>query len=133
MKTYRYLYYKLYYLWLKKKDEPENAHINAVITMTFLEYTNIFSIALIILIATKKRIIILPEFNSNTKIWFVLVIIFTGIFNYFYLARKRKHNKIIEEFNSEGLKQSKRDYAVTILYIIFSLLIPLYIFLFTKP
>ncbi|MBL4561496.1 MAG: hypothetical protein JKX79_11000 [Labilibaculum sp.] len=29
MDIYRYFYYKLYCIWLKKKDEPENAPINA--------------------------------------------------------------------------------------------------------
>ena len=133
MKTYRYLYYKLYCIWLKKKDEPENAHINAVITITFLLYVNIMSIPLILLAASKNEIINLPENNFNAKVWIAVILVVAGIFNYFILARKRQHNKIIEEFKSESEGKSKKGIAYTILYMIVSFGIPLYIFFFTTP
>jgi hypothetical protein len=133
MKTYRYLYYKLYCIWLKKKDEPENAHINAVITITFLLYVNIMSIPLILLAASKNEIINLPESNFNAKVWIAVILVVAGIFNYFILARKRQHNKIIEEFKSESEGKRKKGITYTILYMIVSLGIPLYIFFFTTP
>ena len=131
MKTYRYLYYKLYCIWLKKKDEPENAHINAVITITFLLYVNIMSIQLILLAASKNEIINLPENNFNAKVWIAVILVVAGIFNYFILARKRQHNKIIEEFKSESEGKRKKGINYTILYMIVSFGIPLYIFFFT--
>lgn len=133
MKFYRYLYFNLYQLWLKKKDEPENAHINSVITITFLLYVNIMSIPLISLAASKKEIINLPQVNVNVKIWIAVILVSVGIFNYLLLARKRQHNKIIEEFKSESEKKRKKGMAYTIFYLIVSFGIPLYIFFFTNP
>ena len=133
MKTYRYLYYNLYRIWLKKKDEPKNAHINAVITITFLLYVNIMSIPLILLAASKNEIINLPESNFNVKVWIAVILVVAGIFNYFILARKRQHNKIIEEFKSKSEEKRKKGKTYTILYIIVSFSIPLYIFFFTTP
>ncbi|MDG5801076.1 hypothetical protein QA597_11975 [Marinilabiliaceae bacterium ANBcel2] len=133
MKFYRYLYFNLYQLWLKKKDEPENAHINAVITISFLLYVNIISIPLIFLAASKNEIINLPQMNVNAKIWIAVILVSAGIFNYFLLARKRQHNKIIEEFKSESKERRKKGTAYTIFYLIVSFLIPLYIFFFTTP
>lgn len=131
MKFYRYLYFNLYQLWLKKKDEPENAHINSVITITFLLYVNIMSIPLISLAASKREIINLPK--VNVKIWIAVILVSVGIFNYFLLARKRQHNRIIEEFKSESEKKRKKGMAYTIFYLIVSFGIPLYIFFFTTP
>lgn len=133
MKVYRYLYFKLYCIWLKKKDEPENAHINAVITITFLLYVNILSIPLIFLAASKNEIINLPESNFNVKILIVFILIVAGIINYFLLARKEQHNKVIEEFKSESNEKRKIGMAYTVLYLVVSLGIPLYIFFFTTP
>lgn len=133
MKTYRYLYYKLYCIWLKKRDEPENAHINAVITITFLLYVNIISIPLILMAVYKNEIINLPEINFNVKVWIAVILVGVGIFNYFILARKRQHNKIIEEYKPESKENRKKGMAYTILYLIVSFAIPLYIFFFTIP
>ena len=65
MKTYRYLYYKLYCIWLKKKDEVENSRINAVLTLTFSLYINIINISLILLVLLKTEIIKLSEIDAN--------------------------------------------------------------------
>lgn len=133
MKLYRYLYYKLYCIWLRKKDEPENAHINAVITITFLIYVNIISIPLVWLAAFKSEVINLPEVNIEVKIWIVGLLVVTGLLNYFILARKKKHKIIVGKFNKESDKQRKKGLFYTWLYIVISLGIPLYIFFFTTP
>jgi hypothetical protein len=133
MNSYRYLYYKLYCIWLKKKDEPENAAINAVITLTFLLYVNLFSIPLLVMAIYKKDFINLPEINLNRSVWLSVILIGTGILNYFSLARKRQHDKIFEEFKMESKGKSKKGIIYTLLYLTISLGIPLYIFLFTSP
>ena len=133
MKLYWYLYYKLYCIWLRKKDEPENAHINAVITITFLIYVNIISITLVWLAAFKSEVINLPEVNTEVKIWIAGLLVVTGLLNYFILARKKKHKIIVEKFNKESDKQRKKGLFYTWLYIVISLGIPLYIFFFTTP
>lgn len=133
MKTYRYLYYNLYRLWLRKKDESENAHINAVITITFLLYVNIMSIPLILIAANKNEIINLPEINLKVKIWIASALIGVGILNYFLLALKTQHHKIVEEFNLKSEGKRKKGIVYTVLYLVISFGIPLYIFLFTTP
>jgi hypothetical protein len=123
----------LYCIWLKKKDEPENAAINAVITLTFLLYVNLFSIPLLVMAIYKKDFINLPEINLNRSVWLSVILIGTGILNYFSLARKRQHDKIFEEFKMESKGKSKKGIIYTLLYLTISLGIPLYIFLFTSP
>ncbi len=133
MKTYRCLYYNLYRIWLKKKDEPENAHINAVITISFLLYVNMMSIPLALVAIFKNEVINLPEINMEVKVWIVTFLIGVGIFNYILLGRKKKHNKIVEEFKVESERKKKNGFYFTVLYLVISLSIPLYIFFFTTP
>ncbi|WP_282036655.1 hypothetical protein [Saccharicrinis aurantiacus] len=133
MKIYRYLYYNLFLLWLKKKDEPENAHINAVITITFLLYTNLMSIPLSLVAIFKNEIIAIPEINTNVKIWIAIFLIGVGILNYMLLGRKREHNKIVTEFMASSKRIKRNSFYYTLLYIVTSLSIPFYIFFFTTP
>lgn len=133
MKTYRYLYYQLYRIWLKKKDEVENARINAVLTLTFSLCINIINIPLILLVLLKTEIIRLSEIDANEYIFIPIVFLVGGIFNYLLLARKKQHKKIIEEFKSECEAKRKRGMMFTILYLVMSIGIPLYIAFFTTP
>ncbi len=133
MKTYRYLYYKLYCIWLKKKDEVENARINAVMILTFTLYANFMNILLIILVLTKKDILKLTEINADMRIVIPAILVTGGIINYLLLARKKPHEKIIEEFKSESEAKRKRGMMFTILYLIMSYGIPLYIAFFITP
>jgi beta-lactamase regulating signal transducer with metallopeptidase domain len=91
------------------------------------------SIPLVIMAVYKYEIINLPEINFNVKIWIVGVLIGTGILNYFLLARKKQHVKIVEEFKLEREEKRKKGMLYAVLYLIISLGIPLYIFLFTIP
>ena len=106
MKIYRYLYYNLFRFWLRKKDESESAHINAVITITFSLYVNIMSLPLILFATNKYVIFNLPDININVKIWIVSLLLGVGILNYILLARKQQHDKIIEEFKFEDNRNS---------------------------
>ena len=133
MRVYRYLYYNLFSIWLKKKDEYENARINAVITITFLIYVNAFSIPLVFLAISKNEIVNLPENNLSTLIWIAVFLLFVGVLNYFSLARKECHNRIIDEFKAESQVKRKKGLILTTLYLIISFSIPLIIFFFTTP
>lgn len=133
MKTYRYLYYKLYCIWLKKKDEVENARINAVLILTFSFYINIINISLILLVLLKTEIIKLSEIDANEYIFIPIIFIASVTINYLLLARKKQHEKIIEEFKSESEAKRKRGMLYTILYLIVSFGTPLYIAFFTTP
>ena len=133
MKTYRYLYYKLYCIWLKKKDEVENARINAVLILTFSFYINIINISLILLVLLKTEIIKLSEIDANEYFFIPIIFIASVTINYLLLARKKQHEKIIEEFKSESEAKRKRGMLYTILYLIVSFGTPLYIAFFTTP
>lgn len=89
MEIYKYLYYNLYLLWLKKKDEPENAHINAVITLTFFLYVNIMSIPLLLMAIFREEIIALPNLTSDIK-YIIVSFIITGAIKLFVLRKKTK-------------------------------------------
>lgn len=131
MKTYEYLYYKLFCIWLKKKDEPENAYINAVITISFLVCLNILSIPLILMALFGKDIITIPELPDK---WIIFTIVIGyGISQYFLLAHKKKYIKIIEKYKDETELKRKRGLLYSWIYIIISIGIPIYIFFFTIP
>lgn len=131
MRLYKYLYYKLFCLWLRKKDEPENAYINAVISIAFLTCINIVSIPLVLMAVFGKDVITMPQL-PNRWIIFTVVIAY-GVLQYFLLAHKKKYLKIAEEFKNETEEQSKKGTLYTLLYVIISIGIPLYIFFFTVP
>ncbi len=128
MKIYKRLYYNLYCIWLKKNDESENAHINAVITITFSLYVNIMNVLLIIFLMNKKDMLDLPELDSNVMLFIGVFLVAVGIFNYVLLGRKEQHNKIIEEFESE--KDNKDGLYFTLLYILISFGMPFFILFF---
>ncbi len=132
MKTYRYLYYNLFRLWLRKKDESENARINAIITITFLSYVNIMNMPLILFAVNKYVIFDLPDININVKVWIVSLLFATGILNYVLLARKQRHTRIIDEFKLEDNHKRKKGIVLTVFYLIISLVIPLFILLSAK-
>ncbi|WP_313381502.1 hypothetical protein [Proteiniphilum saccharofermentans] len=111
----------------------ENARINAVMILTFTLYANFMNILLIILVLTKKDILKLTEINADMRIVIPAILVTGGIINYLLLARKKPHEKIIEEFKSESEAKRKRGMMFTILYLIMSYGIPLYIAFFITP
>lgn len=130
---YRYIFYKCYCLWLKKKDEPENAHINAVLSLTFLVYLNLIDIPYISFAILKKDIFHLPHTSFTIKIIICIVMIGIGLLNYFLLAYKKKYLKIVEEFNSESEEQRERGILFVWIYAIITIGIPLFILFFIHP
>jgi len=133
MKVYKCLYYNLYKMWLKKKDEPQNARINAVMTITILLYVNIISVPLVALAFYKKEIIHLPDISMKVKLCIATCLIVIGILNFVLLGRKKQHNKIVKKFKAIEKNNKQNGYYFTIMYLIISLGIPLYVFLFTTP
>jgi len=132
MRFYRLLYYNLFKIWLKRKNEVNIAHINSVISITLLVCVNLLSIPLILMALFNLKLSFLPEADLSMKINLAVGMITLGIINYFILGRKKQHIKIVKEFSSY-----KEDYGktklYTIIYITITLLIPLYILLFTSP
>jgi hypothetical protein len=74
----------------------------------------------------------LPEADLSMKINLAVGMITLGIINYFILGRKKQHIKIVKEFSSYKENYGKTK-LYTIIYITITLLIPLYILLFTSP
>ncbi len=131
MKTYKYLYYKLCCIYQGKKDEQGNAHINAVILISFLILSNIVTIPLTLMAIFGKDIIATPTLPQNWIIF--LFAIAYGISQYFFLAHKKKYVKIVSEFKDENEEQRKSGLLYTWIYIVASFGIPIYILLFTIP
>ena len=131
METYKYLYYRLFCIWLNKKDEAENAYINAVITISLLVCLNILSIPLVIMAFFGKDIITIPELPEK---WIIFIIVIAyGLSQYFLLAHKKKYINIINKYKDETEKERKKGLFYTWSYIITSIGIPIYIFFFTIP
>ncbi len=126
MDIYQYLYYRLYCIWLKKKDEVENTHINAVITISLLVCLNILSIPLILMAVFGKDIITIPELPPK---WILFIIVIGyGISQYFLLAYKKKYLKIVVKYKNEPDLKRKHGKLFCWIYIIISIGIPIYIF-----
>ena len=130
MKIYRYIYYKCYCLWLKKKDEPENAHINAVMSITILIYMNLLDFLFIFSTIFKDVKLKLTVVSTNVKIVICTIMISFGLLNYFLLAYKKKYLKLIEEFKDETEKQRKRGTIYVWIYAIVTIGIPFFILFF---
>lgn len=131
MRAYRYLYYRLFRIWQKKNNERNAAHINAIITISFLVCINVVSIPLVLVAVIGKDIFTFPEINRKWPI-FLAVILF-GVIQYYLLAHKNKHLQIVKEFEGETDNQRQRSAFFTWIYMILSIGIPLYIFFFTTP
>lgn len=131
MRLYKYLYYKLYCLWLKKKDETESAYINAVISISLLLGFNIASIPMILMAIFGKDSIPFPELPSKWILY--LIVIAFGVSQYFLLAHKKKYLKIVDEFKKETESQSRKGFLYTWIYIVITIGIPFYIVIFATP
>lgn len=130
MKYYEFLFYNFIKLWKKKKDEVENAPINAIITITFFTYLNLITLLLIIFSVFGRVIFDFQDFNKWNIIYFLIGL---GIINYIILMRKGKYKKIVNRFNKLDFKLQKVGYRFTIAYLIASLLLPFTIMIFTIP
>lgn len=131
MKTYRYLYYRLFCIWQKKRNERNIAHINAIISVSFLVCINVVSIPLVLMALLGSDIFSFPEMNRKWPIF--LVVVFFGIIQYYLLVHNKKHLQIVKEFEDETDVQRQRSIFYTWLYMLLSIGIPLYIFFFTTP
>lgn len=131
MRTYKYLYYKLYCIYQRKKDGQGNAHINAVILISFLVLSNIVTIPLTLMAIFGKDIIALPTLPQNWIIF--LFAIAYGVSQYFFLVHNKKYVKIVNEFKDENEEESKSGLLYAWVYIVASFGIPIYILLFTIP
>ena len=127
MRTYKYLYYKLYCIWQRKKNESENARINAVISITFLLCLNIVSIPLVGIAILGHEAINLPNLPERWILF--LAVIASGVGQYFLLAHNKRHLKTAREFGGESELKRKKGLTYTWIYIIISIGLPL-LFLF---
>jgi len=91
------------------------------------------SIPLILMSVFRDEIIDLPELSNNMKIPIIAGLILVGVINYFLFAHKTKHKRVLEQYLEISDNRKKRGIIVTVVYLIISLAIPLYISLFTSP
>jgi len=136
MKTYRYIYYNLVLLLLRKKENPDDAKINAMLLISLLVFINFLNVFSIIVVASKKNLINLSYFNLaefmyDIKLWGVGFFLSLVVYNYFFLARKIIFSEIIKEFEGKSEIDKKKGMVRTVFLLIISFGLPLFIAFFT--
>lgn len=122
MKTYRYLYYRLFCKFQKSKNHRDIAKSSAISFITLLNCINIITIPFVINDIANKEIIQFPNLTSpRIKAYVILFFFILSFFNYFILCFRKKHNDINEEFKNESSAEKKVGSLNIILYIFVSL------------
>jgi hypothetical protein len=132
MKLYYHLYFCLFLIWSKKKNEQSSAKINAIITLTFLLYCNVLTVPLLYMHIFRASLFHIGEVTLNVKFIIAFLLIAGGIFNYFFLC-KYKHLQIENLFYSKTDKIRKIAVFFTYIYLFASFLIPIYILFNATP
>jgi phosphatidylglycerophosphate synthase len=127
MRFYRYLYYKFFRFWQKSKRDGDMAEIRAASTMSLTFTMLVGGIMLLQVILFKEHFDFGVIINDKTKIMGVVITVFFGIFNWFFLAREKPHNAIVAEFENETEEQRKRGTLVAIVFLTVSLASPIVI------
>lgn len=118
----KYLYYKLYKLFVKlngKEDLPEYTAMLGVGTLMFFNLLSTISILNVIHPITLFLEVSRAKFFIFAGIPYVLILYFVFIFN-------GKYKSIIKEFMSESEEQRKRGRRNVILYMAASLLLVIF-------
>jgi hypothetical protein len=129
MKIYRYLYYKFFCLWHKKKSEQDIAPMNAASTITLTFTALLFGIIYQLIILLRGFVDFKIIFIEENRNWLYFLAITYSFINWFFLAREKRHQKIIEEFKNETEKQRRRGMVAAKIFIVISLGAPFTIFL----
>lgn len=123
-KSFKYLYYKLYKLFVRingKDDIPEYTAMFAVGTLFFC---NLFAIVSVVNVFS-------PFWNYpdiSRGRFFIYLIPYTLIF-YFTLVFNGKYKKIINEFEIENEERRKKGRLNIVIYIALSLLLLIFAFI----
>jgi Ca2+/Na+ antiporter len=131
MEYYKYLYYNLFCLWLKRKGEKGVAHLYAFLSITLLIVFNLASIPMVLIVIFGKENIYFPELPSREVLY--ILVLFYGLVQYLILVYNKKHKKIIERFENQNNSISDRKQGVitTWTYIIVTISIPFVMILIT--
>lgn len=114
MSFYDKLYYRLLILWSFKKNEAENAPINAVITISLMIYFNLLTLAILI------REIPLSSFIQDRVVFFSSLIGW-GLVNAYIFLRRSKREFFRDAFNKDNENNKRRLANHGLLYIIGSI------------
>jgi hypothetical protein len=102
-----------------------NAASTITLTFTMLLFGVIYQLIVFLRDIVDFSIIFIEE---NRK-WLYFLAISYCFLNWFFLAREKQHQKIIEEFKNETEQQSRRGMIATIIFIFISLGAPFAIFI----
>jgi Na+/H+ antiporter NhaD/arsenite permease-like protein len=103
--------------------------MNAASTTTLTFTMLLFGIVYLLIIILRGLVDFSKFYNEENKEWFFFLAITYSFLNWFFLAREKRHQKIIEEFNNETEQQSKRGMIVAKIFIVISLGAPIVILL----
>lgn len=115
---YKLLYISIYdfFLWLRKKDDPE---FKAVVGLSIVIIQNVMILSFILKLPEK-----LQAFNFiNTKYVYLLFSIAVIIFNYFLFVFKKQFQVIYEKYSQKTKKYRSMARIIAFLFMIEGLLI----------
>lgn len=118
-KATKYLYYKLYKLFLRMHGKDDLPELTTSIVVGILFFSNLLT-----LIATIDIFYPVYRFHEIPRGKFILLIgIPWLLFFYLFLAFNGKYKRIIIEFNTESEEQRKKGKTNVIIYIILSVVL----------
>ncbi len=128
---YDYLFYKIHRYWRRKKSRKDNAHIDAILTLSF-SFISLFIIIFILPLVTlaKQNHITLDDFPEFKVVMMTLFVIYS-IFNHFYFLSNNRFKDIFLKYVKESDEQKRKGNIYTIIFIIISLgTLPIFGFLY---
>lgn len=128
---YDYLFYKIYRYWRRKKSRKDNAHIDAILTLSaaiHFMFATIFILPMLLFV--KINNIAIDFFPELKWIMITLVISYT-ILNHFYFLSNNRFKDIFLKYVKESDEQKRKGNIYTIIFIIISLgTLPIFGFLY---
>lgn len=115
---YQRIYYELYLLWRRKKDEVGNAKYNAVLSISLLFWLNLYSVVTVLDVSLGLGV--LKIIVSTNRIVLGIVFVCVLILNWLVLGRKSSHKQI--EMTRQPVDNGQSNYSRlgVILYVVAS-------------
>lgn len=115
MKLFDYLYYRVYFAYLKKNESlPWLYATNLVALMQTLNILLFYYLFEMIF-----------NINFNIKIVIIVLILFLIGVNYFRFQKIKPYNKLSEVWNSESKKSRTKNGVLIVLYIVVTIASPI--------
>jgi len=118
--AYKYLYYRIYAWQLRCWGKEDLPQISALVGISVFAWLNICGLFFAVNALTKLNITNPMEagkFNITVQYLFILLI------NSFIFIRKKRYERIAEQFSNENITERRTKLILIFAYIIFSIVI----------